>query len=294
MDIDTVTLLNYAFSENGNFIHWTDIINTDSYELLKASQKLPFPTGIQITEGEDIDVSYLVKTSSKGREYVDLRDPNTIIALSDLIRKVNKLEGKVTIKNEIVKNLINKHNSYIERLIKRKGNYLDAAKNFISYNMQDIILNPVNVIQAMSPIDDAVDEGKKVANNTEEAKKITNLPGNSYNIGREQASNTAGKEVTGIVAAGMKALLGITHATNKALQEGTDEDVVYVQFNKQIGELTLTIAGNAYTTRLTNEKILEAFNNSRNEYDNLLVLSALLSLATDLSLNLNVLKAESV
>lgn len=281
MDIDTVTLLNYVFSENGNFIHWTDIINTDSYKLLKASLKLPFPTGVQITEGEDIDVSHLVKTSSKGREYIDLRDPNTIIALSNLIRKVNKLEGKVTIKNEIVRNLINKHNSYIERLIKRKGNYLDATKNFISFNMQDIILNPVNVIQAMSPIDDAIDEGKRVANNTEEAKKITNLPGNSYNIGREQSNNIAGKEVTGIVAAGMKALLGITHATNKALQEGTDEDVVYVQFNKQIGELTLTIAGNVYTTRLTNEKILEAFNNSRKKYDNLLILSALLSLATD-------------
>ena len=281
MDIDTVSLLNYAFSENGNFIHWTDIIDTDSYELLKASQKLPFPTGIQITEGEDIDTSNVIKTY-RGKEYIDLKDPSVIIALADLIRKVNKLEGKVNIKNKTLINIINKHNSYIQRLIKRKGNYLDAAKNYISYNMQDIILNPVNVIQAMSPIDDAVDEGKKVANNTEEAKKITNLPGNSYNIGREQASNTAGKEVTGIVAAGMKALLGITHATNKALQEGTDEDVVYVQFNKEIGELTLTISGNAYTTRLTNKKVLEAFNNSRNEYDNLLVLSALLSLATDL------------
>ena len=62
MDIDTVSLLNYAFSENGNFIHWTDIIDTDSYELLKASQKLPFPTGIQITEGEDIDTSAVIKT----------------------------------------------------------------------------------------------------------------------------------------------------------------------------------------------------------------------------------------
>lgn len=280
MDIDTVSLLNYAFSENGNFIHWTDIIDTDSYELLKASQKLPFPTGIQITEGEDIDTSAVIKTY-RGKEYIDLKDPSTIVALANLIRKVNKLEGKVNIKNKTLINIINKHNSYIQRLIKRKGNYLDAAKNYISYNMQDIILNPVNVIQAMSPIDDAVGEGKKVANNTEEAKKITNLPGNSYNIGREQASNTAGKEVTGIVAAGMKALLGITHATNKALQEGTDDDVVYVQFNNQIGELTLTISGNAYTTRLTNEKVLEAFNNSRNEYDNLLILSALLSLATD-------------
>jgi hypothetical protein len=115
--------------------------------------------------------------------------------------------------------------------------------------MYDIISNPINLIQAQSPIDKAVGVISSIGNSSPKAMDVTrNTPGNAYNTGVELFNNMAGKKVTGIVAAGMKALLGITHATNKSLNEGDVDNVVFVQ---QIGKNTFNIVANVHTCSLT-------------------------------------------
>jgi hypothetical protein len=137
---------------------------------------------------------------------------------------VNSLNGIITVGQadyDTIKQiitLVNYHNLYIKNLKENKYDILPYLKNYISANMFSIIENPVNIIQAQSSIDGAVNNVKAIAENTEKAKNTTrNTPGNSYNYGLEMNTNMTGKTCTGITAAGMKALLGITHATNSAL-----------------------------------------------------------------------------
>lgn len=293
-DIDTVSMLGYQFDKNGKFLHWSPIANFNTYETLHASTSLPFPTGIE-TKVEIDDKSRLpenmVQLINDIIEYYNIESNSFNFGVTgtkkfaDLIRMVNSLNGVITVGQadydtiQQIINLVNHHNLYIKKLKEDKYDILPYLKNYISANMFSIIENPVNIIQAQSSIDGAVNSVKAIAENTEKAKNTTrNTPGNSYNYGLEMNTNMTGKTCTGITAAGMKALLGITHATNSALNQGEVSNVV---FNKTIGQITYTIAGNSYTANITNDSVKQALLNVRNEDDALLVLSALLSLSTD-------------
>ena len=48
LDIDAVTLLGYAFDQNGKFIGWSPYFKILSKEMLKASKNIPLPTGQNI------------------------------------------------------------------------------------------------------------------------------------------------------------------------------------------------------------------------------------------------------
>lgn len=294
-DIDTVSMLGYQFDKNGKFLHWSPLANFNTYETLHASTSLPFPTGIE-TKIEVDDINGLPENIAQlindiiTNYYVDESQSfnfgvDGTKKFADLIRMVNSLNGIITVGQadyDTIKQiitLVNHHNSYIKNLKENKYDILPYLKNYISANMFSIIENPVNIIQAQSSIDGAVNNVKAIAENTEKAKNTTrNTPGNSYNYGLEMNTNMTGKTCTGITAAGMKALLGITHATNSALNQGEVSNVV---FNKTIGQITYTIAGNSYTANITNDSVRQALLNVRNEDDALLVLSALLSLSTD-------------
>ena len=55
LDIDAVTLLGYEFDKNGKFVGWSPYFDSSSTEFLKASKKLPMPTGesIEINASEN-------------------------------------------------------------------------------------------------------------------------------------------------------------------------------------------------------------------------------------------------
>jgi hypothetical protein len=47
VDIDAVTLLGSEFDNTGRYVMWSPLADLSSSENLTASQKLPFPTGIE-------------------------------------------------------------------------------------------------------------------------------------------------------------------------------------------------------------------------------------------------------
>ena len=324
-DIDCASMLSYSFSQGGHFTHWSPLaIVNQSYEQFKESLYLPLPSGNEIKIGKLTSNSELNQLLEK---YVNAE---SLIEKGNIIREINKLstllsaDSKYSEDKKYLKVIkeINRHNLYFQTLKKKGLDITDSVKNFISFNMFDIIANPVNNIQAQSSIDKAVEAYKDRAKNTEKGRiRDRNQPGNVYSKGLELSTNMTGKAVIGITAAGMKALLSITHSTNHALNTLNPNEIVYVTFNTSINGINYTIAGNSFSQTVNKkqfdfkkrrleinesnllepEKTTEIekinaeeteFNNlaasaiieaskSKNDEDILLVLSALLSLATD-------------
>lgn len=321
-DIDCASMLSYAFDRNGNFIHWSPLAIMNSDEILfKKSLKLPLPNKNKIiTIGYNSDRDdRLIEVL---QQYSQLNRSN-LLGKAKLLREINTFDRLVLNTDEYnayikVIEEINSHNNYLNKLKLEHNDISENIKNFISFNMFDIIANPVNVVQAQSSIDDAVKIFKNRATNTEKAKVTDrNQPGNSYSKMLELSTNMTGKAVISISAASMKAMLGITNATNHALNTLDPNEIINVVFDTDILGVSYTIAGNSYSEVLTAkrfnfaertrqamlienadeqkaeliqiEKDKSSFNkmaasvltNVKNEEDILLMLSALLSLATD-------------
>ena len=311
-DIDTVSMLGYSFSDSGEFLHWSPFADFSNTVNLEASIRIPFPTGVQLenisaaiinSEGQNtnelqdlaIDDLLSMQEQINNKQFNSKQDvyrfARALQVLSDYIQQNNGTLNTSKVYNkkawDFVKKVLNRHNTYITKTKSRKK-IENITKNYISATMFDIIKNPINLIQAQSPIDKAVDEFKDITKNSKSPKiekdKTRNTPGNFYNHGVELFNNMAGKTVTGIAAAGLKALLGVTHATNLALN--TEQGVENVMFFKKIGDGVYQIVANAFSENsihytITNQDILNALNATRNTQDAVLILSALLSLATD-------------
>lgn len=318
-DIDCASMLSYSFSQGGHFVHWSPLaVVNQNYEQFKESLYLPLPSG------NEIQIGTLTSNSELNQLLEKYTNAKNLIEKGNIIREINKLPVPLLVDSKYSKVIkeINRHNLYFQTLKKKGLDITDSVKNFISFNMFDIIANPVNNIQAQSSIDQAVEAYKDRAKDTEKAKiRDRNQPGNIYNKGLELSTNMTGKAVIGITAAGMKALLSITHSTNHALNTLNPNEIIYVTFDTSINGITYTIAGNSFSQTVNKkhfdfkkrrleinesnlsdiEKAIEQekinkeeneFNDlaasaiieaskSKNDEDILLVLSALLSLATD-------------
>lgn len=177
-DIDTATVLGYDLDRNGLLSKWSPLFDYSSSENLKASLTLPFPTGNKIKEAQDDEVftnldaiKHKVIVLEKKLEKKQKLNAQDIKTLAQIIRMENSgtgvdysyTEGDDSVEVLNIKKLVEKHNNYINIIKKRGGSVANMAKNFISYNMYSIIENPINIIQAQSPIDDVTREGKQLA-----------------------------------------------------------------------------------------------------------------------------------
>ena len=94
----------------------------------------------------------------------------------------------------------------------------------------------------------------------------------------------AGKENVGIVASSLKNFEGLSQYVYQILDEGSLEDQEDLVFNRTINGHKVQMIANAYTRNPDNiksVKVREALNTVDNDNDAFLVMSALLSLATD-------------
>lgn len=119
-----------------------------------------------------------------------------------------------------------------------------------------------------------------------------NLAGNIYNNGKQQATNLTGKEGVSVSAAQMKGVLGVIQTTNIALSEIIPEDgadidkAKYITFAQDICGKQYRIIANAYTDVLSKigespTRNQELVAQSKQLYDALLIISALISLSAD-------------
>lgn len=199
--------------------------------------------------------------------------------------------------------LVDKHNTYLSKVDDKQP----IITNFITTYMLKVSRNPVNLIQAHSSVDYLTEMVKNIAKEALSAKKTDKYaPGNAMSKIETLLLTLTGKENTGIVASAMKVYEALSYQFNHDVKRIID---LYKNGNiKEAHELIskilfpkgLTVCGvspsllsNTFTPdtfkfeRIENDDsgivkgFIEALKEVNNDEDAFLIISALLSLATD-------------
>ena len=245
---------------------------------------------------QSLDLSSLDPDVNKTDKFNNLTD------LGTLIRTFTKL-GEIPSEFEDIKYIVDKHNAWFSKENGKKDNRKDRRKrdalyNFISIKTKNISKDPINLIQGQSGIDVATDDVKNIVkpgkffdpeNPNIKLDKLSSIPTTSDNrsiIARmhQLVLTLTGKENVGIVASAMKVFEAMSHHYNKVLSEGTLEEQERLISKIKILGKELPLVANSFTKNrdtLLNSKIEEAYNKVDNFKDAFIMMSALLSLATD-------------
>lgn len=315
-DIDKVSLLGSTFSRDGHYVKWSPYFSFYSEETLKASQQLPYPSGVQIEDS----------SSTQGRKNADFLAEQAdtfvvngafkrnltsaeLIQLAKIIRQINNTNYEVDLdknssdypKIKIMVDAINKHNNYAR--VKRRQKQM--LMNFITYNMISIIQDPINLIQSQSPIDDQADRVKDLTKKSKLARQTdTYAPGNVISKMNAIILTLTGKDNVGIVASAMKTFEALSFYVNNTLKQSLQSDsskelndkLKFVMLGKEHDGLTVCgqkvlLLANSYVNGraikqaelngLNCQALKDALAEVNNDEDAFLLISALLSLATD-------------
>lgn len=307
-DIDKVSMLGFSFDRTGKFVGWSPYFNLHSTDTLKASETLPFPTGKEVEIVPTSDASL----TNWGNDYVgsgklfnfngsklvflpdygessELNAADTVRSLSSFLRMVNRNGGKLYVPSgsrlpfDQIAKKINNHNLYLDKANSDSG--MDMIRNFISSYMYRVSIDPINLIQSQSPIDKATEPIRQIGDSSPAAQRVKKMtPGNTFNKHMSLFENMAGKEVVGISAAGMKIFFALTQYYNSTLNSGDPSKQMHLLFNRKIGSQEVKMLANSWVSNsdtVTNEDVFNALLQVNNTTDAALILSAILSLATD-------------
>ena len=230
------------------------------------------------------DINYLTKpteTLQLQNLAYKLTNDNIITFQFGFPTQVSKIFDKL-------EKIVNKHNLYLDKL--SKYNVSKITNNHEMYCAYNIISDVVNLVQAQTPIDSTTKPLKSIADKSlegEEAKSRT--PGNAFNKFQSIFENQVGSKGIGVCARGLKAFFGLTEYNNYVLNYGNSEQQQRLLLNSNhqghiIGGKLYKLLANIRTkdpNSITNADVLSALSQTTNDEDAALVLSALLSLATD-------------
>ena len=216
--------------------------------------------------------------------------------LPKFIEEFNKLEIiQLSNENQIysilegLKNIIDKHNLYFDKITEYKLNKIINNKTLLS--IYTTISDPVNLLQAHMPVDTTTKPLKDIAETEGDPDEIYDshqrTPGNFVNKIESINDNQTGKDGIAICAVGLKGFFALTQYNNYLLNKGTakeQEKLILGKRGIQIGETVYETLANIRSldpNTITNDMVLEALSHVNNDKDAALILSALLSLATD-------------
>lgn len=303
LDIDAVSLASFAFDQSGQYIMHSPFANIENSELLEASENLPFPTGsvLEVNSKEKIDYSKYIGIGNfditkpfnviQGKEgteiHLNISTPQSIANLSELIRICNKLgfmPEALNIKfNKIIPTIlsyINQHNEFIN-----DNSAEEFSKNYIVTSMYNIGANPINLIESQQAMDTITKPLKNVANSTKKAKESNDSLGNPASCATNVegiVQNMSGKKSVGICAVGLKSYFALTARYNEVLANGNTHEIERLKSDISIAKERFRTLANIYTTNDINAAVLgDIYYLLDQGQDQALVLSALLSLATD-------------
>ena len=328
-DIDAVSLAMFSINSMGKYATWSPYMDLSSIEQLKKSEDLPLPTGVECTvkSGENgIDITPYIGTLFRINDFEKLQKdgkikrtqgdkvqliPSAISELNQFLRLINEQGAEIQINwgnlkkqdklSKSLQEIINKHNLFLTKL-KSKAARDNAVKNFNMSRMYKIADNPVNLIEASQSVDNTTGEPKAIANSSPIAlEQRTHTYGNFINKALAIIENQVGKKCVGIAANGLKAFFALTEYCNMVLNDpniSEQEKINRLAFSKifnlptsdgrtkQIRKsLLANINGQATTSRLK-----AALNSVDQDTDAAIILSALLSLATDNAKELSLAK----
>lgn len=266
------------------------------------------------------DIDNLKEILREDGDYKHSMSPDEIKKTARIIRILNRNKGVlyvpkrwiegITVQNlegrtmqvvkvdrlKALKKLYNSHNDYI----KQEGHSKQAIMNFITSYMFTVSRNPRNLMQSQSSVDDLTKLFKELAATSPQDKRIVRYaPGNVMSKLETLILTLTGKENVGIVASAMKTFEALSFYYYKNMrdcaiaQAREDSDKVNeisrkLLFKpgqgKKICGRVVNLLANTYTDEDTSnlpDNIREAYEAVDNDYDAFLLISALLSLATD-------------
>lgn len=223
---------------------------------------------------------------------MDLETPEGIYQLGILLNAYNQFGTTIIggtfaasdaemLKN--IANIVDEHNTFFE------GNYStdpkDAVVNYISSTMFQISSDPVNLIQAMTSVDQQTEVIKDIAKKSPLAKQSQHFDkGNIMSTFRLLRLTLSGKQDTGIEASSLKVMEAINQYQDYILNYGTDKEQRSLIKPINIGGYDIQMICNAYCKNIANIKskeVYDALQEINNDEDQALWLSAFLSLSTD-------------
>lgn len=287
-DIDSVSLASYSFDRSGSYVMHSPFAVTDTLENLEASETIPFPTGktLEIGEGYNFDYANIINSDPRTPFIsggLTLNTPEAIRRFGKFVELCNRL-GYIPKSNSpeydktvnFIKDIINQHNDFIN-----DDSAEDFAKNYVVSSMYKIGLSPANLIESQQAMDSITSPLKSVSNSTIKAQDTSlDNPGSFVTNIHGIRQNMDGKRGVGICAVGLKSFFALTARYNEVLSHGTQYEQERLKSDVIIAGKHYQMLANAYGTNISNEAIAQVISQLSNQ-DQALVLSGLLSLATD-------------
>ena len=240
----------------------------------------------KLSSGE-VQVEDIEAYSELTPEQIKELEINNIKQLSILINALNSFgEIPEVMSNDLmyaIQKTVNNHNLYF---VENSSDAKDAVVNYISSNMFQISSDPVNLVQAMTSVDQQTDYIKeKIAKNSPLAEQSKHFDkGNIMSIFRLLRLTLSGKQNTGIEASSLKVMEAINQYQDVILNYGTDEEQKSLLKPVSIGGYNIGLICNAYCKNIANIKskeVYDALQEIDNDNDQAIWLSAFLSLSTD-------------
>lgn len=322
-DGDKTNFQEYALNNRGLFIGWSNLFKLDN---LRESLRIPFPTSVQITDmvriKDDIQGEYdalfnhLFKFNEKTKLYERVsEDIPSLVRFLEIVNEdssaynkgVLRLPTKVKATQlESVKKLIDGHNMYMVDMDNTKMN---GTKNFITYKSLSITEDPANLYESQSSVDDMDDISKLGEDDKKSAERLKISSGNVILKYDAMVNNIVGKNVISVVASGMKTFFNIANYFN-TMTDGERNRILLGKNGDGIKILgkTYNFVANWNPTEGVRQKLREItgddsastaelitnikklLDGAQSEKNAGLILSALLSEATDNAKNLNLAK----
>lgn len=182
-----------------------------------------------------------------------------------------------------LKSIVDAHNLYFNNLDLNK--VAQISQNYAIYQMYSISNDPTNLIQSQTSVDGTTGPIKEIGNSSQEnIEALNEVPGNFLIKFQDIIRNQKGKKGIGICATSLKTFEGLTQFYNYILNYGNNEQQKRLLFNVRVNNKPYRMLANAFLKHTNNvnlEEVLNAVKNIDQSVDSAIIISALLSLATD-------------
>lgn len=249
-DIDKAYIMGQSFTDDGQYIGWSNLFSFKNFETLSASKTLPVPRGYVLKGADEkYDISSELTDVIAAQKAED--KASEIRAYAKLITKIDAQQGKywhnmegVDSARKILKK-VQKHELYkIPYYLKEQ-----AYKNVASANIFNNVHNIRNRDQAYSPITMRNLQDAAAHSPKGEKSKSLNManPLTKYIM---QNQNLVGKDVIGIAANGEKDWFNLTYYYHNLLRTGDDSDLFFLKMSHDYNRIQGRAQGHPVPTTI--------------------------------------------
>ena len=302
LDIDKAYTMMYSINDSGIYDYWSPLFDFSSLESLTLSENLPTPNKhkikfnntstkskqlnvIQVSSDEEIPENGINITPYLIAPY-SLENIIPLLELIDLSIENNNLTFYSTLEDKFdILDKVNEHNTYKVSQ--------DSSKNKVVKSIRSVSNDLRNLLSAYSPI--SMDDFTDLLKTIDSADKKSIYDG--YSVFEIQEENYIGKSVVGVMANGVKAFFTLTQYFNNYFSKGNVDILDNEFFIKEFNITGTPIYKSTIADVKFNENQFAIFNQylqiaapeaykkgitiRHDNHDASLLLSALVSLATD-------------